>query len=86
MFDQVIDFARDLLPSNNISAFSTNAEIVAGFGERVREERMRCNLSRKELADRSGISERYIHIIEKGKGNVSIVLLFRLAAAIQRSG
>lgn len=35
-------------------------------------------MSRRVLADRSGVSERYIALIEAGKGNVSIVLLLRI--------
>ena len=36
-------------------------------------------MSRRELARRSGISERYVAQIEAGKGNVSIVRLLRIA-------
>jgi XRE family aerobic/anaerobic benzoate catabolism transcriptional regulator len=39
-------------------------------------------MSRKVLAKVSGISERYIAQLESGKGNVSIVLLRRLAQAM----
>jgi len=39
-------------------------------------------MSRKELARKSRISERYVAQIEAGKGNVSIVLLLRIAYAI----
>lgn len=39
-------------------------------------------MSRKVLAKVSGISERYIAQLESGKGNVSIVLLRRVAQAI----
>ncbi|WP_218274189.1 helix-turn-helix domain-containing protein, partial [Pseudomonas sp. FW305-33] len=52
---------------------------------RLKSSRARCELSRRELARRSGISERYIAQIEAGKGNVSIVLLLRLASAIHGS-
>jgi XRE family aerobic/anaerobic benzoate catabolism transcriptional regulator len=43
------------------------------------------NMSRRELARRSRISERYLAQIEAGKGNVSIVLLLRIAHAIRVS-
>ena len=36
-------------------------------------------MSRRELARRSGMSERYVAQIEAGKGNVSIVRLLRIA-------
>jgi XRE family aerobic/anaerobic benzoate catabolism transcriptional regulator len=38
-------------------------------------------MSRRQLARKSGVSERYIAQIEAGKGNVSIVLLLRIARA-----
>jgi XRE family aerobic/anaerobic benzoate catabolism transcriptional regulator len=52
------------------------------FGERIRAERARRGMSRKLLADHAGISERYISQLESGKGNVSILLLRQLAAAL----
>lgn len=36
-------------------------------------------MSRRELAQRAGLSERYVAQIEVGKGNVSIVRLLRIA-------
>lgn len=53
------------------------------LGDRLRSTRMRRSLSRRELARRSGISERYIARIEGGTGNVSIVLLLRIAQALR---
>lgn len=58
-------------------------EFLAQLGDRVRDTRMLRNMSRRELARKSGISERYIAQIEAGKGNVSIVLLLRIAHAIR---
>ena len=53
------------------------------LGQRVRTMRALRGMSRKVLAKVSGISERYIAQLESGKGNVSIVLLLRLAQAIR---
>ena len=58
------------------------SEFLAQLGERVRTLRSLRDMSRRELARQSGISERYIAQIEAGRGNVSIVLLLRLAQAI----
>jgi XRE family aerobic/anaerobic benzoate catabolism transcriptional regulator len=52
------------------------------LGDRVRTMRGLRGMSRKVLARTSSISERYIAQLESGKGNVSIVLLRRLAAAM----
>src|ERR1700674_2213868 len=52
------------------------------LGQRVRTMRALRGMSRKVLAKVSGISERYIAQLESGKGNVSIVLLRRVATAM----
>jgi len=52
------------------------------LGQRVRTMRALHGMSRKVLAKVSGISERYIAQLEGGKGNVSIVLLRRVANAM----
>ena len=59
------------------------SEFLSLLGDRVREMRAVCGMSRKELARQSGISERYVAQIEAGKGNVSIILLLRIANAIR---
>ena len=56
-------------------------EFLAALGQRVRRSRGLRGMSRKVLAQTSGISERYIAQLESGMGNVSIVLLRRLARA-----
>ena len=55
---------------------------LAELGQRARTMRGLHGMSRKVLAKVSGISERYIAQLESGKGNVSIVLLRRLAHAM----
>lgn len=85
MLDEVIEFAGEALPGGNAVPPCSETEFLVELGERVRHSRMRCTMSRRELARRSGVSERYIAQIEGGKGNVSIVLLLRLALAIHRS-
>ncbi len=55
------------------------------LGGRVRTMRGLRGVSRKVLAEVSGISERYIAQLESGKGNVSIVLLRRVCAAMART-
>lgn len=55
---------------------------LRAFGERIRGERARRGMSRKLLAKHAGISERYVTQLESGKGNVSILLLRRIASAL----
>jgi len=57
-------------------------DFLIQLGARVRETRLLRQMSRRELAGRSGVSERYIAQIEGGKGNVSIVLLLRIVHAV----
>lgn len=52
------------------------------LGERVRNLRNQRGMSRKALAQHAKVSERYLAQLEAGKGNVSIVLLRRIARAI----
>ena len=59
------------------------SEFLALLGDRVREMRALRDMSRRELARKSRVSERYIAQIEAGKGNVSIMLLLRIAQAIR---
>lgn len=52
------------------------------LGDRVRVLRNQRGMTRKALAQHSGVSERYLAQLEAGKGNISIVLLRRIARAI----
>jgi XRE family aerobic/anaerobic benzoate catabolism transcriptional regulator len=52
------------------------------LGERVRDARARHGMTRRTLAHDCGVSERYLAQLESGRGNLSIVLLRRVAAAI----
>lgn len=51
-------------------------------GDRVREARARKNISRKTLSEISGVSQRYLAQLETGTGNISIILLRRVAEAL----
>lgn len=52
------------------------------LGERVRDARARRGMSRKQLAQDSGVSERYLAQLEGGQGNVSIALLRQITTAM----
>jgi XRE family transcriptional regulator, aerobic/anaerobic benzoate catabolism transcriptional regulator len=56
-------------------------EFLAQLGQRVRRIRALRGMSRKVLAEASDISERYIAQFESGMGNVSVLLLRRVAKA-----
>ena len=61
----------------------SESEFLSLLGDRVRAMRLVRDMSRRELAHKSRVSECYIAQIEAGKGNVSIVLLLRIAHAIR---
>ncbi len=52
------------------------------IGERVRGARARRGMTRKMLARDSGVSERYLAQLESGRGNVSVLLLRKIARAM----
>lgn len=52
------------------------------LGERVRAARARSGLTRRGLAQESGVSERYLAQLEGGQGNISVLLLQKVAGAL----
>ena len=62
---------------------SEERDFLLQLGVAMRHARRNREMSRRDLARRSGVSERYIALIEAGKGNVSIVLLIRLLKAFR---
>ena len=65
-----------------MSADQAEAEFPAELGRRLREHRTTLGMSRHDLARASHGSERYIALIEGGKGNISILLLRRIASVL----
>jgi XRE family transcriptional regulator, aerobic/anaerobic benzoate catabolism transcriptional regulator len=55
---------------------------LARLGERVRGWRTEHGMSRKSLALASGVSERYLAQLEAGQGNISVLLLRKVARAM----
>jgi len=55
---------------------------AAEIGQLVRLERAKRGLTRRKLAEDSGISERYLAQIESGRGNPSVIVLRAIAEAI----
>jgi len=55
---------------------------LARLGERVRARRAEHGMSRKNLAAAAGLSERYLAELEAGRGNISVLLLRKVARAM----
>lgn len=60
--------------------------LLRQLGIRVRQLRSNRGLSLRALARESGVSERYLSELEAGRGNISVVRLERVAAALGSSG
>jgi XRE family aerobic/anaerobic benzoate catabolism transcriptional regulator len=58
------------------------ADFLQKVGHGVRALRQERNLTRRALAVQADVSERYLGQLETGEGNISIVLLRRLAVAL----
>lgn len=66
----------------SLSLPDRSSELVARVAMRVRKLRKDKAFSRRVLSEKSGVSPRYLAQLEAGQGNVSIVLLERIAAAL----
>lgn len=58
------------------------AAFLRALGERLRVLRMRRGTTQGDLSRRSGVSARYLVQLEAGAGNISILLLRRIAEAL----
>lgn len=65
----------------NLDSLTTD-EFLTLVGQRIRFHRTASRMSRKKLAEVSGVSERYLAQLEAGQGNMSIALLRKVTTAI----
>ena len=75
---QKTDAETTELDEEKVSAF------VATVGARVRFARMQQKISRRELSELSGISERYLAQLESGESNISVALLYKVAVSLDK--
>ena len=64
------------------SAQRSESEYLRLLGESVRAARARRRMTRKMLAEHSGISERFLAQLETGSGNASILVLRQVSCAL----
>jgi XRE family transcriptional regulator, aerobic/anaerobic benzoate catabolism transcriptional regulator len=72
-------------PSKTRTTATADEAFLRALGERVHDARARRGMTRKILARDSGVSERYLAQLESGQGNASVLLLQRIAAALNLS-
>ncbi len=56
--------------------------ILNKIAENIRMERLRKRLSQEKLAELAGMSQKYLRLIENGKGNPTIVILVNICEAL----
>lgn len=56
--------------------------ILLQFGKHIKELRQQQNLSQEKLAFIAGLDRTYISGIERGKRNVSLINLFKIAKSL----
>ena len=57
--------------------------ILEKFGKKVREERLKQNLSQEELASRAGVHRTYIGMIERAEKNITLENIEKIAKALK---
>ena len=67
------------------TTLASEDDFLLFLGKRVRELRNRRGMTRKMMAHEADVSERHLAQLEAGEGNISIVLLRRVAAAVNVS-
>lgn len=55
------------------------------LGQRIRDLRVKKELTQTELADRSGVASNYIAMLERGERNPTYLTLLKLASGCQVS-
>ncbi|MDI1450842.1 shikimate kinase [Polyangium sp. 6x1] len=64
-------------------AEGAGSPLLKALGERVRERRRAAGLTLRDLGAASGVSERFLVLVEGGKANVSVVRLDAIARALE---
>lgn len=59
-----------------------NKPILEKFGRKVRDERLKQNLSQEELAAKAGVHRTYIGMIERGEKNITLTNIEKIAKAL----
>jgi len=61
---------------------TADGDFLLSLGKRVRELRNRRGMTRKQVSQEADVSERHLAQLESGEGNISVVLLQRIAEAL----
>jgi len=61
---------------------SKKAKILEKFGLKVREERLKRNLSQENLAKKAGVHRTYIGMIERAEKNITLINIEKISKAL----
>ncbi len=56
--------------------------MLVRFGQRLRQVRLRAGVSQEKLAELAGLHRTYVSSVERGKRNISLLNIDRLALAL----
>ena len=73
---------RQLTTRKKNHAGAPDSAYLCALGDNIRALRAQRGITRKVLAERSGVSERFLAQLEGGTGNASVLVLRRIAAAL----
>ena len=59
--------------------------LLEKFGQKVREERLKQNLSQEQLAVKAGVHRTYIGMIERAEKNITLLNIKKLSRALSMS-
>lgn len=60
----------------------TKTKILERFGLRIKELRLDAKLTQEELADKANLHYTYIGVVERGKKNISLINIEKIAKAL----
>lgn len=58
------------------------SQILKYFGQRVREERLKLNLSQEAFAEKAGVHRTYIGMIERAEKNITLTNIEKISDAL----
>ncbi len=70
------------LPAGGPDGADEVSDVFVRFGERLRQVRQRVGVSQEKLADMAGLHRTYVSSVERGKRNISLLNIERLARAL----
>lgn len=83
---EITNFRGETTPADTALKGDDAVKVLIGrVGERVRKAREFKGIPRRVLSEASGVSPRYLALLEAGDGNISIGLLQRVAEALDHS-